>query len=84
MSQGSSKLCISQDFITTGKPRMGWKGRETSATTGNWQKAQAPGSLWAAGQKKERWGEGKEDGMEAGRMGLPFSCNINLKSPPYQ
>lgn len=80
-SQGSSKLCISQDFITAGKPRMGSKGYETSATTGSWQKAQAPGFVGAVGQKKERWGEGKEDRMRAGRMGLPFSCNIKPEKP---
>lgn len=62
---------------------MGWKGCETSATTGSWQKAQAPGLWGAAEQKKERWEEGKEDGMEAGRMGLPFSCNIKPEKPSF-
>ena len=72
------------------KPRFHKQGRaqdrlgspRDSATTGSWQKAQVPGLLGAAGQRRERWGGRRAPG-EAGRMGLLFSCNIKPEKPSF-
>lgn len=60
---------------------MGW-GVHKAAIIGSWQKAQAPGLLGAAGQRREM-GRGEGGGAGEWRMGLPFSHSIKLEKPSF-